>query len=85
MRYFRSKLREIVERVLGVFRLGNGLFAKPRARRDQASDHAEVLLDVAGDPQLAARLQAFARYRDTSSAVKTRRFLCRFFHHGSGK
>ena len=75
---------QVIEVVLG--------FLDPAARHSTSCgtaatsvlDHIEILLDVAGDVQLAAGLQ-HAHDRGHQGSVNTRRFLCRFFHHGSGK
>ena len=75
---------QVIELVLGGLDLGHRPLAESGSGGDQLADHREVLLDVAGDVQLAAGSQRALDWA-TRASVKTRRFLCRFFHHGSGK
>src|SRR5262249_41555058 len=45
---------QVIEVVLGGFHARGRALVKPGARGDEAADHVEILLDVAGDVQLAA-------------------------------
>ena len=49
------EVRQVIEVVLGRLRLGPFLGLEPGVRGDQFEDHAVILLDVGGDPEVAAR------------------------------